>query len=259
MQDDNNSEVSKFFDGLPSDDGREENLFKKTTEQVEDTPVKEDEDEEPRKNRRHRRLEQQLQQERESSIALNERVKTMAEMLKDRDAEKEKMAVDDRLTRLFGADENGKEISRHFTKILEETKFEAEENALKRFNEQQLEIANEEKQYESFIDEQLEAIEDEHGIDLTSDAPKARKARREFLGMVQDLSPKNGDGTITDYADFGSVFDVYQKTQIEKPDESLNRRKEIASRSMQRSGSINYSKENDDTNKRFLRENGIRI
>lgn len=236
--DKSNNEVNKFFEELPSEDKQEADIFNTNpTEKVEpEIPVKEEGDEEPRKNRRHRRIEAQLQEERETSIALNERVRTLSEMLQERNTDKSTMAVDERLARLFGADENGKEISRHFTQILADTKTEAEENALNRFNQQQQQVVEQQKEYESFIDDQLESLEDEHGVDLTSDAPKARKARREFLEMVQDLSPKDRDGTITDYADFGSTFDVYQRTHTEKPDESINRRKEIASRSMQRSG-----------------------
>ncbi len=259
------NEVEKFFEGLPSEDKAEADIFNTNSPaKVEpEVPAKEtDEDEEPRKNRRHRRLEEQLQKERESNIALNERVKTLAEVAREREIEKAGMNVDERFIRLFGDTDTGKEISRQFTHILAETKTAAEENALNRFNEQQMQVVQQQREYESFIDEQLEALEDFHNVDLTSDAPKARKARREFLEMVQDLSPKDQDGTITDYADFGSTFEVYQKTHNDKSDESLNRRKEIASRSMERSssapnesqtpaGRMNFSRAKNEINKMF--------
>lgn len=235
---DKQNEVEKFFGNLPAEDKQESDIFR-PTEQVEtQAPEKEDEDE-PRKNRRHRRLEDALQRERESNIALNERVRTLAEIAQERQGEKENMRVDERFVRLFGDNETGKEISRHFTEILAETKAEAEENAVQRFNQQQIDAQEQQKEYESLIDDHLEELEDAYNIDLTSDAPRARKTRREFLELVQSVSPKDENGTITDYADFGSTFEMYQKTREEKPDESLNRRKEIASRSMQRSG--NYS------------------
>lgn len=235
------NEVEQFFEGLPSEDKREADIFgtnQKPTENVEPAPKKEDEegDDEPRKNRRHRRLEEALQKERESNIALNERVKTLAELAQERNEEKAAMNVDERFVRLFGADENGKEISRHFTEILNKTRNEAEENALKRFNEQQQQVLNEQKGYESFIDDQLETLEDTYNVDLTSDSPKARKSRREFLELIEKVSPKDQNGDIVDYADFGSTFDIYQSSMT-KADDSMNRRKEIASRSIQRESS----------------------
>lgn len=230
------NEVDKFFGELPSEDKREQDIFNtKSTEEVvpPKDPVDADEDE-PRKNRRHRRLEEALQRERESNIALNERVRTLAEMTEARNSEKENLKVDERFVRLFGDNEQGKEISRHFTQILAETKFEAKEEAIREFEQQQVETVQQQRQYEQLIDDQLESLEDAYNIDLTSDAPKARKARREFLELVQDLSPKDEDGTITDYADFDSTFQVYQKTSQERPDDSQNRRRDIASRSLGR-------------------------
>lgn len=258
------NEVDKFFGDLPTEDKREQDIFNdKPTEKVE-APAKDSEntEDEPRKNRRHRRLEDALQRERESNIALNERIRTLAEVSAERGPERDNLKVDDRLVRLFGEDEKGKEISRHFTQILADTEQKAKEAAVREFEERQVQSLQQQREYENLIDDQLEALEDNYNIDLTSDAPKARKARREFLEMVQSLSPKDEDGTITDYADFGSTFEVYQKTSQEKTnDESQNRRKDIASRSMQRStapvssdtptGPMNFKRARNEINKLF--------
>lgn len=188
------------------------------------------EPETPLENRQVRRLKQQLQEEREMGIALNERVKVLSEVSK---VSKE-TEVDPRLVRAFGTSEEGKEVARLFTAVLDEKTAEAREQARKEFESKQSEARQEQKKYESVIDSELESLEDEYKVDLTSDSPKARKTRREFLELVQSLSPKDDEGTITDYADFGTAFKLYQKTQESKP-EAVSRAKELSDRSMTRS------------------------
>lgn len=230
------NEIDKFFGDLPSQDKKVADVFNDKPNPEEGTKNDEPKEEtaeqtEVRKNRRHRRLEEQLQRERESNIALNERLKTLAEV--DRTIKETSGEIDPRLIRVFGTTDEAKEIARHFTEILAETKESAREEALREIENQQAMLQEEQKGYESQIDSELESLEEEFGVDLTSDTPQARKTRREFLEMVQALSPKDEDGTITGYADFGSTFELYQGSRS-KPDNT--RQKEIADKTMQRSG-----------------------
>jgi hypothetical protein len=232
-------EIDKFFEDLPTEDKKVADIFedKKPTEEAGKTEEKPEEGEteeqkEVRLNRRERRLQAKLQAERESNIALNERLKTLAEV--EKTVKETAGEIDPRLIRVFGTSDEAKEVARHFTEILAETKESAREEALREIEQRQIGIQEEQKEYESFIDSQLESLEDQHNIDLTSDSVQARKTRREFLEMVEQLSPKDSDGTITDYADFGSTFDIYQKTHQE-PKVDNSRQKEVASKSMQRS------------------------
>lgn len=231
------NEIDEFFKGLPAEDKKEADVFndksKATTEEVvPKVDDKKEDDVDGKKNRRHRRLEEKLQSERESNIALAERVKILSEQQQfERETKHE--GLDPDLVRVFGDTDAGKEVARIMAEKIALATETAEERALKKFEERQLEAQREQKEFESFIDSELESLEDQHNIDLTSDSPQARKARREFLEMVQNLSPKDENGTITAYADFDSTFNVYQSTHQEKVDAS--RQKEIASRSMQRS------------------------
>lgn len=233
------SEVDKFFGDLPSEDKKVADVFEdkkpepKVPEKDEEEGLEEDESE-VRKNRRHRRLEEQLQKERDSNIALNERIKVLSEVSQFKKSISTDDSIDPRLVEIFGPTDEGKKIAKHLSEILEEKTEIAREKAIQEMEERQSRVIQEQKQYESLIDSELEALEDKHNIDLTSDSPQARKARREFLEMVQNLSPKDEDGTITGYADFDSTFDLYRQTR-ERP-QSNDRQKEIASRSMQRSG-----------------------
>lgn len=109
---------------------------------------------------------------------------------------------------------------------------QAEERAYGRLRSDLDREKQEEKQWGEYINDQFEDIEDTHKIDLTSNAPSAQKTRKEFLGLVQKLSPKDKDGNIESYADFGQTWEIYQSMQS-KPDNS--QRKSIASRSMAKS------------------------
>ena len=234
----NTSEVEKFFEGLPSQDKQLQNVFdEKAPEQgekkVEEVKSEQDETEsEGRKNRRHRRLEEQLQRERESNIALNERLKVLAEF--DKVKKEVSGEADPRLIDIFGTTPEAIKVAKHFTDILKETEESAKAKALEEISSREQGFNEETKQYESLIDSELEALEDQYNVDLTSDTKAAEKARREFLGLVEALSPKDEDGSIKDYADFASAFEIYQSQQkSDIPDNSRN--KEVASRSMQRS------------------------
>lgn len=223
------NQVDEFFKGLPTENEQQADVFEDKKPPTE-APEKEEAEGEPVKNRRHRRLEAELQRERESNIALNERVKVLSEVDQFRkDAQQE--GLDPDLVEVFGPTDAGKRVAGIMQKKINDAVSLAEERALERMESEQQRVVEEQRQYESVIDSELESLEDEHGIDLTSDAPTGRKNRRELLEMVQKLSPKDDNGTITGYADFGSTFELWQSQQS-KPE---SRNKEIANRTMQRS------------------------
>lgn len=233
------NEIDKFFDDLPKQDQKVADVF--NDKKPEEAPEKEEEvienkeespeEGEPRKNRRHRRIEEQLQKEREANIALAERVKILSEV--DKFAKDE--GIDPRIAKMFDGSDIGKENALRLSEVISDMSAKAKEEALQEIEQREARKQEEQKEYESFIDNELESLEDEYNVDLTSDAPSARKARRELLEMVSDLSPKDENGTITGYADFHSTFQVLQKTRTEQKVDN-SRRAEIASKSMQRSG-----------------------
>lgn len=234
------NEIDKLFESLPKEDKQELDIFNEKPEPgKEEEPVKPEvksEEDEPRKNRRHRRLEQQLVQEREARIRAEARAEAREEL--ESKGPKEPGEVDERWLRMYGdtpeartAWKLNQELLRDYTKNLKE-------EALEEIRNESRESDRQTQEFERFIDSELESIEDEFNVDVTSDAPAARKARREFLELVQNLSPKDQDGTITGYADFSAAWEMYQLkrgSQETKPDASRN--KEVASRSMEKSGS----------------------
>lgn len=230
------STVDEFFSKLPAEDKEDANIFDEKHPEAE-KPKEEDPDPEQvpesLKDRQHRRLQMRLQAEREANIALTERLKVVSEM--DKFAKDTEGLVDPLIAKMFDNSDVGKENALRLSQALKGMKDTAKQEAIAEIKAEQQAVIAEQKKYEDQIDNELESLEDQFNIDLTSDSPKARKARREFLELVQKVSPKDENGDITGYADFGTTFELYQESQKqEKPDNS--RQKEIASRSMQRSG-----------------------
>ena len=237
------SEVDEFFQGLPTQD---KNLVDDILGgEPAKAPEKEAEDEEGStlKNRRERRMAEKLQAERESAIALNQRVIDLAEEVKTLRGQKQTAEVatlDPDLVRVFGSTPEGQEMTKIFQSKLQGLKASAVEDAKSQLLEEmsereqqsQAEYQEELGQNEGYIDSQLESLEEEHGIDLTSNSPSAVKARKEFLGLVEKLSPKDSEGAIREYADFESTFEIYQGSRTKA---EPSRAKEFASRSMQNS------------------------
>ena len=225
----NESEIDKFVAGLPGEDKTVRDIFDENTpKEPVVAPEKEEDDNSSLKNRRERRLEDKLRRSEEMQIALNERVKILSEQqnyIRETAGE-----IDPRLVKAFGTTDEGKELTKIMTEVLKDNAEQAKEQALAEFESRQQAVHDEQASEESFIDTQLEAIEDTYNIDLTSNAPAAKKARNEFLGLIEKLSPKDESGSIKEYADFESTFEIYKESRA-KPEPS--RSKELAARSMQ--------------------------
>lgn len=208
--------------------------------------------EEPHKNRFHRRLESKYQAEREANIALAARIEAMTEAQKfSKDTNSSN--VDENLIKLYGSDEKGLMAARITQDLLNRTREEASASALEAFQEHQESLDREVQESRNELDGFLEGIEDEFNVDLTSDTPAARKARQGFFVTLEKMSRKNEAGQVTDYADPFSTWEVYQSQS--RPDN--NRAKDLASRSMVRSGASGDSKLEQTAQERFLREAGI--
>jgi len=225
---------------------------------LEETPAEESSDEpseetlEPKlKNRRERRLMAKLQSEREANIELNTRLQTISESQKVRDSEEADFLK--KIERIYGtATPEGKEAS----ELLKEAFLGLEKTARERALEEMKKTLREEKEQEKraqaeaeeSLEEILENVEENHHVDFSDTT-----LRKGFLTLLEKLSPKDSEGNIIEYADADSVWEVYEATR----QKSQSRAKELASRSLTRSGSSQPSKLEDDSTFRLLREHGI--
>lgn len=231
------NELDKLFESLPKDEKQQDNFLNPTgqeepkkeepkEEPKDDLMSEEDKGKEPYKNRRHRRLEAQLQKERDARIRAEALAEArIREEIPDED-------IDPRWVQIYGDSPETRLAWKLQQEILQEKIERVKEQTLEDIRREREEAEQLLAESEELIDSELEFIEEEFNIDITSDSPSARKTRREFLEMVEKLSPKDSEGNIVDYADFQSVWELYQakKSQDNKPDSSRN--KEIAAKSL---------------------------
>lgn len=259
------SEQDQFLSGL-KDDNVNDPFASFLTEQDPQVQVDEsngdsqqgatdDEDEEsilkPR-NRRERRLESRLREEQEFSRVLAARLQAETaakQQIVSNDAQDSLAAIE----RIYGVDSPE---AREATQILRDTllsiKREAVAEAKAEFERYQSNEVNAVREAESQLDTMLEEIEDEFDVDLTS--RESADHRRDYLTLLEKMSPKDRDGNITQFADHRAVWEIYQ-SRFEKPKD--NTAKNLASRGMQQSNQVQNSNLQDTTLERQLRELGI--
>jgi len=243
-EDKNKNEFLKELDIKPETDVLNQPLTEETSETTE-TP---EEDEFKAKNRRERRLLAHNQRLREETIATNARLEALAE------AKASLGSVEDDflkgIDQIYGNDTPEKVAA---TELLKKALLGAKDAAKREsFEESELRRTKESQavaQEETRLEQILEDLEDEHNIDLTSD----NSTRKGFLTLLERVSPKDKEGNIIEYADPETVYELFEKSK----EKTTNRAKELASRSMTRSGTSQPSKLEDDANLRFLKENDI--
>lgn len=243
------SEVEKLFEGIKGDEPVDIEIKPEVVPEKDEDPEKVPESV---KNRQHRRLQERLQAEREANIILNERLRAESEA---RQNVTKVLPVDARLSRIFGTDTPEKiELAKHFTEILSETRGQARKEAVEelRAEQQRSEQAEAEEvaSYETKIESGLEAIEDEYGVDMSTD-----KARKEFLDFVTKIAPKDADGSPIELPDLVGAYEIFK--DINKAPKQNSRRTEIASRSMQSSGQTDLKQEQVSDEEKWLVQNGI--
>lgn len=247
------NELEQFFDNLPDEEKKEtvDEIFDGKEEKTEDTSAQEEnkgeeskpeKDEEPRKNRRHRRLEEQLRTATERAI----RAEAEAEAARKYGGKSTGSSdeVDPRWLRIYGDTPETREAWRLQQDVFSDYKEQIKEETRRELAQEQSEALKVQREHEELIESELEGLEDEFNVDLTSDAPAARKARREFLSMVERASPKDEDGNVISYADFGTVYEYYQLKNAKKDTSQVTtRQKEISSRTMNKSNSSSSSQQ----------------
>ena len=208
-----------------------------TTQEVTEEPA----------NRRERRLQAKLQAERESGIAMAARLEALTEASKLR-GDTESASFEKLAERIYGnqTPENA-EATNLLINALKEVKETSKKEALEEFQNLQRQereaVANEERN----LDAMIEDIEDEFNITVDEPTQKA------FFQMLSKLSPKDSDGEIVAYADPIAVWEELKSKQTAAPN---TRAKDIAARSMVKTGAPADSKLEDDSVRRFLQTQG---
>lgn len=108
----------------------------------------------------------------------------------------------------------------------------ASETSYNKFAEESQREHAEEQEAVSYLEDSIERIEENFGVDLSSNSAVSRKTRNEFLDFLGKISPKNEYGEVSDYADPEESFEIFQS--MRKPDTN-SQAKQIASRGIARS------------------------
>lgn len=118
---------------------------------------------------------------------------------------------------------------------LENVKEEAAQEAYAKFAKENERAKQQEIEAQEELETEFENIEEHFGVDLSSNAPAARKNRNEFIDFIKRVAPKNADGEIVEYPDLMQTFEVFKDMKKPAP-QNNSQTKFLASRSMSRSG-----------------------
>lgn len=212
-----------------------------------DKTIEQDEDALKPRNRRERRLTEKLQAERESSMFLAGKLEARTEASKALTEDADYLKA---VERIYGTDTPEAQLATELLKkAITGSRDDAENRAYERMRADREAEQGEVAQATDELDNMIDEIEDTNGVTLT----EAQEVS--FFQLLEKMSPKDRDGNVREYADHHAVWDVFQ--------ERLNRRgtdtraKDLAARSMVQGGSSTGSKLIEDTNTRFLKDNGI--
>lgn len=140
------------------------------------------------------------------------------------------------LTEIVGNDTPQKIAAvNRFRKALSSLEDKGAEKALGVWERERQAEVEAEREAESELESGFESVEEAFEVDITSNTPIARKTRSEFIDFIKRVAPKDGEGNITEYPDFTETFKLYQETS-KKSNPQTSRSKDLASRSMVRSG-----------------------
>lgn len=205
----------------------------KETPKVEETKSEEDEEDKP-KTRRYKRLEKKNEEMGQMLVEMNERIKQLSEV--DRFA-RENPELDPLELKVLGTDENGKLIKSYLDKRFTEVREQTRKETLAEIKELESRASEAEAKESAIIDQAFDNLEDKFNVDLSGKTKASKDFRNGFIDFIEQISPKDSKGEITEYADFPAAFETYSKIASNtKSRETSERQKELASRGMTRSG-----------------------
>lgn len=108
----------------------------------------------------------------------------------------------------------------------------AEERAVGRITQEQQKSTEEDQRAQEELKQGFEEIEETYNVDLTSNTPRAKQIRTEFVEYIRKIAPKDKDGEVLAFPDLNASFEEFQE---KKKTPTNSRAKELASRSMSRS------------------------
>lgn len=250
------SEKDNFLQDLENDQDQGVDILNQPLEPVDDTQeqdegddnqtVDEDGDLKPR-NRRERRLTRKLNAERESSIFLAGKLEARTEAERSITEEADYIKS---VERIYGTETPEAILAGDLLKkAIVGARDDAENRAYNRIQSERQQELEAERKATDVLDGFIEDIEDTYDVTMT-DAMETS-----YFALLQKMSPKDAKGIVIEYADPHAVWEIFQEKLKNKP--KNNRSKELSNRSMTQSGTQQASTLQNDTDAKFLKDNGI--
>jgi hypothetical protein len=184
---------------------------------------------------------------RDENIQLNERVKVLSEVSRF----KEEVGDDDlkKVEAIFGTDTPEKLAATNILKeALSGLTEKAKKETLRELDSRQEEESGAQKEADDEVDSFLDTAEDE-GLDIEDE-----NTRKGLITLMERMSSKYNDGNIKEFADPEAVIETYKELQKRS---GSSKARELASRSMTRSGESQPSKLEQSAVERFMTEQGL--
>ena len=226
-------DISKQFDADPSEipfGEVEEETVENPSEHPEKKDEEDSEDEQPRRKTHDERRWERLMRERNEDRETISQLKKFKEEVEQGSYSMADEEVPEYFKKMYEdgipLEERWKMV-RNYEQQREQRLIEqAQEKVLSQIQTKQAE----EEKWESYIDEQLELLEEKYNVDFLSERPGASRRRRDFLKTLQKISPKDEYGDILQYASFEDTFELWNKTANKGSEkEAIARKKDIAS------------------------------
>lgn len=201
------------------------------------------------KNRFGRRKRAGDERLRDEVLQLTERVKVLSEVGKF----KEEVGDDDlkKVEAIFGTDTAEKLAATNILKeALSGMSEKAKKAALEEIDSREQEETGAQKEADDEVDDMLDRVEDDYKLDMSDE-----NTRRGFITLMEKMSPKYKDtDDIKEFADPDAVAEAYLALQKRS---GSSRARELADRSMTRSGESQPSVLPQNAIDRFMEEKGL--
>jgi len=234
------NEVDQFLDDVS---GKKEDPFKsessdpfEKTAEVKSEPEAEVKEEKPLPFHKDPKVQKFIEKEVAKKLAEIKPTSTQQEV---------KDEIEEVLIRVIGNDTPEKvQAVKDMKRVLSGLEEKGAQKAISTLKKQEEDEREAERQALDVLSSGLESIEESFGIDITSNAPAAKKTRNEFIELVKRMSPKGPDGQIVQFPDLLETWSVFQ--DMNKSKSAPSRAKDLASRGMARSSDASIAPSTGD-------------
>lgn len=206
------------------------------------------------RNRQGRRKREQDENLRSEVMQLTERIKVLSESNKAKDEEGPNYKK--LLSQVYGnAGDDGKydprreQATRNLIAAFEDMKDSVKKEFLNEIQTRDSEAVQADREADNEVDNMLEQVEEDYHLDMRDNA-----VRTGFITLMEKMSPKYRDGNIKEFADADAVAEAYLELQKRG---GSNRAKELADRSMTRSGESQPTRLPQNAVDRYMEEHGL--